>query len=154
MAHELNELVADSYPRIATDLLAPILELMRLSRLHCGGDVDKFLVLLVVALRTTRHRDFAELTPQELISGEIAVFPGLGTNGHSIAGSLGIPKETVRRKVSELVEVGWLIRRRSKLYITAKAYQQLTPVREQIARLAISNYEVLAGLCAKTSAQP
>jgi hypothetical protein len=29
----------------------------------------------------------------------------------------------------------------------------LTPVREQIARLAISNYEILAALCAKPSAQ-
>lgn len=146
MTSKPNDLVADNFPRIAADLLTPLLELMRLSRLYCGGDLDKFLVLLVVGLRTARHRDFAARTPQELISGEIPVFPGLGANGHSIAESLGIPRETVRRKVSELVEAGWLVRRRSKLYITAKAYQQLAPVREQIERLAVRNYEVVATL--------
>jgi hypothetical protein len=143
---ELNELIARSYPRIATGLLSPLMELLSLSREHCGGDIDKFLVILVVALRTTKHRDFAAHTSEELLSGEIAVFPGLGTNARSIAAYLKIPKETVRRKVAELIEAGWIARVGPRLYFTAKAYQQLAPVREQIERLAASNYRAVAAL--------
>ena len=144
-------MVADSYPRVATDLLTPILDLLRLAREHCGGDVDKFLVILVVALRTTKHRDFAKHTPEQLISGEVPVFPGLGTNARSIAASLGIPNETVRRKVCALVDAGWFVRRRSSLHFTVKAYQQLAPVREQIERMAVINYEVVAALRSEAS---
>jgi hypothetical protein len=117
-----------------------------LSREHCGGDIDKFLVILVVALRTTKHREFAAHTSEELLSGEIPIFPGLGTNARSIATSLNIPKETVRRKVSELIEAGWFARVGTRLYFTAKAYQQLAPVREQIERLALLNYQAVAAL--------
>lgn len=139
-------LVADNYPRLATDLLAPILDLLRLSREHCGGDVDKFLVMLEVALRTSPHPDFAACTPDQLISGDIPIFPGLGSNARSIADSLGMPRETVRRKVGELIASGWLVRRRARLYFTAAAYQALAPVRVQIERLAIQHYDVVAAL--------
>lgn len=148
MASDLTQLVADNYPQIATDLLTPLLKLMQLSRDHCGGDVDKFLVLLVVALRTTRHREFAGYTPEQLASGEVKVLPGLGTNGRSIAASLGMPKETVRRRVCELVDAGWLARHNARLYFTAKGHQELAPVREQIERLAANNYDVVARLVA------
>ena len=148
MASDLNQLVADNYPRIASDLLTPLLKLMQLSREQCGGDADKFLVVLVVALRTTRHEDFAACTPEQLADAEASVLPGLGTNGRSIAASLGMPKETVRRRVIELVDSGWLARRDSRLYLTAKGYQELAPVREQIERLAANNYDVVARLVA------
>jgi hypothetical protein len=142
----LTQLVAENYPRIATDLLAPILDLLRLAREYCDGDVDKFLVIVLVAIRTTKHPDFAKLSPQQLISGEVPVFPGLGTNARSIAQSLDIPKETIRRKVAELIDAGWLVRDRSRLYFTAHAYQKLAPVREQIERLAVLNYEAVSKL--------
>jgi DNA-binding IclR family transcriptional regulator len=107
----------------------------------------------VVALRTTAHREFARRTPEQLISGELQVFPGLGTNGRSIAASLGVPKETVRRKVCELIEAGWLARQGSRLYFTAKAYQELTPVREAMERLAVTNHKVVSNLEAKVANQ-
>lgn len=143
---ELTRIVADNYPCIATELLSPLLDLLRLAREYCSGDVDKFLVMLVVAIRTTKHPDFAKHSPEQLISGEIPVFPGLGTYAKSIAESLDIPKETVRRKVAELNEAGWLVRDRSRLYFTAHAYRNLAPVREQIERLAASNYEAVSKL--------
>jgi hypothetical protein len=137
--------VAYRYPAIATDLLSPLLKLLSVSRQYCG-DVDTFLVILVVAIQTTRHRDFAASTPEQLMSGEARVFPGLGTNGRSIAESLGIPKETVRRKVAELVEAGWFARKDGKLYFTAEAYKQLAPVRDQIENLAVAYYQTVAAL--------
>ncbi|RAK59354.1 hypothetical protein DJ021_05800 [Phenylobacterium hankyongense] len=145
MEHELKHLVARRYPAIATDLLSPLLKLLSVSRQYCG-DVDTFLVVLVVAIQTTRHGGFAARTPEQLLSGEMPVFPGLGTNGRSIAESLGIPKETVRRKVAELIEMGWFARRDGKLYFTAEAYRQLAPVRDQLETLAVRYYKTVAAL--------
>jgi len=146
MRRNLEILVADQYPRVATDLLAPVLELLRLSRDHFGGDIDKFLVMLVVGLRTTRRPTAAGAAPRPRAGDEPRILPGLGTNARSIADSLQMPKETVRRKVCDLIEAGWLARRNSKLYVTSTAYQQFTPLREQIERLAIDHYEVVAAL--------
>ena len=152
VGRNLGQLIADNYPRIATDLLTPILELFQLARQHCGGDMDKFLVLLVAALRTTGHQDFIRRTPAELMSGDLPVLPGLGTNGRSIAESLGMPKETVRRKVCELVSAGWLVRADGQLYVTTKAYRDLAPVREQVERLAAANHHTVEVLGAAANA--
>jgi hypothetical protein len=146
-----EQLVATHYPAVATELLKPLLHLLSLSRDTCGGDVDKFLIMLVLALRTTEHPAFATLSQEHLLSGDQPVFPGLSTNVRSIAASLGLPRETVRRKVTELIETGWIWRERTALYFTATAYQQLVPVREAIELLAVRNFEVIAGLLA---AQP
>jgi len=142
----LIRLVEDSYPVIAKDLLNPLLELLLLSRDYCSGDIDKFLVLLVVGVRTTEHQQFAGFTKAELMSGDIEVFPGLGTNARSIAASTGIPKETVRRKVAELVEAGWLARDGHNLYFTSRAFVALAPVRESVERLAVRYHDVVAAL--------
>jgi DNA-binding Lrp family transcriptional regulator len=74
------------------------------------------------------------------------VFPGLGANARRIADSLSIPNETVRRKVTELLDAGWLVRESGKLYFTALADQQLAPARELIEALAIENYQTIAAL--------
>lgn len=138
--------MADNYPAIADDLLRPLLDLCSRSRAACGGDIDKFLILLVVAMRTTSHPDFARRSQEELLSGEIPVFPGLGTNVRSVADSLAMPKETVRRKVAELVETGWLAREDKELYFTAQAYADLVPVREAIEFQAVRCHEIVQAL--------
>lgn len=142
----LTQLVADSYPQLAHSLLRPLLDLLSVSRQACGGDVDKFLIMLVVAVRTTEHRLFATFTQEQLLSGEIAVFPSLGTNVRSVAESTGVPKETIRRKVSDLIEAGWIVRNGNDLYFTAFAYQQLAGVRIAIEQLAVRDFEAIAEL--------
>jgi DNA-binding Lrp family transcriptional regulator len=108
------------------------------------------MIMLVVALRTTMHRDFESRTQTELLSGEIPVFPSLPISVRSIGEMLGLPKETIRRKVAELAEAGWLVREHGRLYFTAAAYQQLAPVRVQIEELAARYYEVVAALKAES----
>jgi hypothetical protein len=144
--HALLKLVAADYPVIARSLLRPLLELLSASRDACGGDIDKFLIMLVVAVRTTEHSLFATYSQERLLSGEIPVFPTLGTNIRSIADSVRIPKETARRKVGELVEAGWIARQGNELRFTALAYQQLAGVRVAIERLAVQNFEVVTAL--------
>ena len=142
----LRRLVADNYPRIARSLLRPLLHLLSTSREACGGDVDKFLIMLVIAIRTTEHEHFATYSQAQLLSGEIPIFPTLGTNVRSVAESTGTPKETVRRKVGELVEAGWISRQGNELRFTVVAYQELAGVRVAIEELAVSNFQVVADL--------
>jgi hypothetical protein len=143
---ELAGLVAENYPVIAHGLLRPLLDVFSLSREACGGDAYKFLIMLVVAVRTTEHKLFATYSQAQLLSGEIPVFPSLGTNVRSVADSLGAPKETIRRKVGELVEAGWIARQGNELRFTTLAYQQLAGVRMAIEHLAIRNFDVISDL--------
>lgn len=146
MPENVRDLVAGAYPTIAADLLHPLLRLFDLCRKHCGGDLTKFVVMLSVALRTTMHRDFRKCAQEELLSGAMPVFPALPVNVRSIADTVDVPKETVRRKVTELIDAGWLVRDGGRLFFTASAYQQLAPVREQIEEVAARYYEVVAAL--------
>lgn len=141
-----RHLVADHYPTIARSLLRPLLHLLSISRDTCGGDFDKFLIMLVIAIRTTEHESFATYSQAQLLSGEIPIFPTLGTNVRSVAESTGAPKETVRRKVAELIEAGWISRAGNELRFTAVAYQDLAGVRVAIEDLAVSNFDVVANL--------
>lgn len=150
----LRHLVADNYPAISRNLLRPLLHLLNVSREACGGDIDKFLIMLVIAIRTTQHEDFSRYTQAQLLSGEIPIFPTLGTNIRSVAESTGTPKETVRRKVGELVEAGWISRNGNDLRFTALAYQELAGVRVAIEDLAVSNFEIVADLVRKRLAEP
>ena len=149
-----RNLVAEHFPAVARDLLKPLLDLLSLSREVYGGDTDKFLIMLVVAIRTTEHAQFATFTQAELESGEVPVLPTLGTNVRSIADSVGIPKETVRRKVAELIEAGWIVRQGNELHATGRAYQESAPVREALEALAVRNFEVVAGLLARRGCTP
>lgn len=149
----LRRMVADNYPQVARSLLRPLLHLLSVSRQACGGDVDKFLIMLVIAIRTTEHQCFATYSQAQLLSGEVPVFPTLGTNVQSVAESTGSPKETVRRKVSELVKAGWISREGNELRFTVLAYQELVGVRVAIEELAVSNFEVVAALTRQRLAQ-
>lgn len=142
----LRHLVAENYPTIARGLLRPLLRLLSISREACGGDVDKFLIMLVIAIRTTEHAGFATYSQEQLLSGELPVFPTLGTNVRSVAESIGAARETVRRKVGDLVEAGWIARDGNELRFTALAYQQLAGARVAIEDLAVSNFEIVADL--------
>jgi hypothetical protein len=142
----LLRLVAGNYPVIAHSLLRPLLDLFSVSRQACGGDMDKFLIMLVVAIRTTEHKLFATYSQAQLLSGEIPVFPSLGTNVRSVADSIRAPKETIRRKVGELIEAGWIAREHNELRFTTLAYQQLAGARAAIEHLAVRNFETVADL--------
>jgi DNA-binding IclR family transcriptional regulator len=88
-----------------------------------------------------------------LLSGEIPIFPTLGTNVRSVAESTGTPKETVRRKVGELIEAGWISRQGNELRFTALAYQELAGARVAIEDLAVSNFQVVADLARRRLAE-
>jgi len=148
MDSDLGPLATDAYQQVAADLMAPLLEFVRLARAACAGDLDKFLVLLAIGLRTARHRRFMEASSEEFMTGRTAVLPGFGVYAQSIAASVGMPKETARRKVAEMVATGWLVRRDRRLYLTAQCYQDLAPVRERLKLLALSHHRTIGKMLA------
>jgi len=137
-------LLRDHYPSVASDLLRPLLNVLSAARAVCDGDVDKYLILLVLGMRISEHPDFKALAHQRIMAGDPAVLPSLGTNIRSIAASVGIPKETARRKLAELVEAGWLVRQGWDFRMTAACYAALEPVRVRIQAQALANHDLLA----------
>lgn len=137
MPHCRKRLLTELHPKVAVDLLQPLTELLSVARHVCSGDLDKFLIILVVGVRTAGHPAFKAFSQEDLQTGKVPVMPSLGTNMRSIAASVGIPKETTRRKLAELYEAGWLVRAGRDVRFTAKGYQELAPVREKIWTLAL-----------------
>jgi hypothetical protein len=144
LPHPRARLLEENYPSVASDLLRPLLTVFTAARDVCEGDVDKFLILLAVGMRTSQHPEFKALGHTQILSGETPVLPSLGTNIRSIAASVGVPKESTRRKLAELVEAGWLVRLGWDFRMSASGYAALEPVRAQIRALAMANHDLLA----------
>lgn len=130
----LEALTAD-YERLGADLLEPLVEVFRVARQIGGGDIDKVMIMMVVGLRTLAHPVFRTQRLADVLRKE-PLAPTLGVNSRSLADALAIPRETVRRKVAELIEGGWLARERYTLHYTAQAMRDLTPFRTSVIRLA------------------
>lgn len=73
----------------------------------CDGDLDKALIMAVIGDRHFARRVSSQ-TPTLEGLGETEVTPGPSVNALSIAQFTDIPRETVRRKVNALVEIGWV----------------------------------------------
>jgi len=143
MAKPIVPLLREHYAAVAKDLLTPLVDLLNAGRASTGGDLDSLLIMLVVALRTAEDRRIAGLTLDQVMSGEIETYPSLMTNVRSIADSTGIPKETVRRKVSALIDAGWIRRENHNLSLTPHASRMLTGVREALFQMAVRAHQTL-----------
>jgi DNA-binding transcriptional MocR family regulator len=135
-----------AYPRLARDLLRPVLAVMASARGICGGDAQKAEILLLIAMRSVEHPEFARLTYEEIASGAAPAYGSLSTNIRSIADSAGMPRETVRRKVAELTAAGLVSRQGNALSLAPAASVVIGPLRETLLRLAVQNHELVSGL--------
>jgi hypothetical protein len=120
-----------------------LIDLLRLSRDLFGGDIDRALVFYAIAIRTIEHGKFKTLSTEELDSGVLADPPSLGTNARSVAESLGMPRENVRRKVQYLVSIGLVARSGNSLTATSKGIAELMPVRSSLIELAVRYYLIV-----------
>jgi CRP-like cAMP-binding protein len=136
--------LADRYPGHAAELLNPLLDMLGRSREAFNGDLDIFLIVLVILARTVQHPQFRKLSQQALLNGEVAVLPSLRTNIRSIAASVGVPRESVRRKLGMLVSRGWVVRSGRDLFIDAEAYRRLVAVHEGMEKLAVRYADVVS----------
>ena len=140
------DLLRENYTAIAKDLFGPLRVVLATARDTFGGDMDKFMALLEIALRTMEDRRFPQVKLEDVLSGAVESYPSLHTNIRSVAAASGIPRETVRRKVLELVEEGWVSRHDHNLALTPKATQQMTAVREAILDMAARYHLTISDL--------
>jgi hypothetical protein len=103
---------AQDDPPAGSDELAAMADVLCAARREGEGDLDKILVLLAVAVRSAP----AQADPRG--RG--------GAYAQSMAAALGMPRETVRRKVAAMVGAGWLERRDGRLLLTAAGADRLT----------------------------
>ncbi len=108
------------------------------------GDLDMMLVLAVIGDRTFSQRhadpnlDFDGFQRAEVMT------PTEDINIRSIAEFSSIPRETVRRKVTQLVEKGWVERNADGfLRATQKAKQDLEPLTQTSIRYIARMMNVL-----------
>ncbi len=99
-------------------------------RRHFDGDLDRFLVLAVIGDRTLASKNVREsFTVQDLGRLRKDQVPTEPINLQSISDFSGIPRETVRRKLRELMARGWIERdERSNFRATNKAAADLEPL--------------------------
>lgn len=145
-ASPIVDVLAQNDPAVAKRLLNPLLRLLCASREACGGDPDKLMILLAVAIRTAEHPEFETLSVEQLERGDVPRLPSLALNIRSIADSMAMPRETTRRKVSELVRAGWLVRDDSSIQMTAMGYRELAPLRQGLKVLAANYWQVVSEL--------
>ena len=151
----LINLVFRISPVRTEELLSPLLDLLAGARQAFDGDLDKYLILLVVTIRAANHPQFVKNIEIARAQGSAAPpFPSLGVNIQSIADSIGAPKETIRRKVADLVEGGWIERRGNHLYLTAAAYQDHKPVRELMHAMFVRHFEAVRDMLAAEGGDP
>jgi hypothetical protein len=146
MSQELAPVLRRHYPQFAKDFLAPMVEMLSVGRQTAGNDLDKLLILLVVALRTAEDKRSASLDLDEILRGDVDVIPSLSTNVRSIADSTGIPKESVRRKVAALIDAGLIRRDDNALSLAPQASRVLTDWRERLFDLAIRYRQLVAAV--------
>jgi hypothetical protein len=131
------------YPSIAHDLLAPLLAVLDEAEREFDGDLQKFHIVLAVALRSAAHPAIRAIVATDPAPEVDERLPSLGTNVHSLSLSLGVPEETVRRKVKALVRDGWLERWDHTLGYTLAGWRAMASLRQRLIRLAAANHQVV-----------
>lgn len=106
-------------------------QIKNLKRLYDEFDHDIMLPLLLgeIALHNIGMPDGRRSSGQPADAGEDGNCVLKPCNAYSIAAATGMPRETVRRKIGRLVELGWISRRRNgHLYISSSALQHFGQV--------------------------
>lgn len=114
-------------------------------RRHFHGDLDLLLVLCVIGDRTfSGARVPPDFTYEQFNDPSRHAIVPAGLNARSISDFSGIPKETVRRKVQDLIGVGWVERDdQGFLKATDKARLDLEPLTETSLNYLVNMAKVL-----------
>ena len=88
-----------------------LIRLLSNLRAAFDGDLDAVLILAVVGSAVLpRHRLSSDVSYNQFLAGEARRELTTPLNTHSIVQITGIPRETVRRKLSKLQERSWAVR--------------------------------------------
>lgn len=110
-------------------------ELLITLRRQFGGDLDRMLVLAIIGSRTLPPRRTEGLRYGHFLQQQQFDLQPAPLNIQSIAECSGIPRETVRRKVRDLVALGWICKQADGYLIASKtAAVELAPATEATLR--------------------
>lgn len=139
MAAHIEALLAERYPRVAARMLAPLIDLMAHAREE-HGDLDRLLILMTLAQRAYTEPAVAEALLSQQSDPDLTP---RATNTLSLAQAIHLPKESVRRKLNELVEMGYATRQARGVAITAEGVRRLAKVRGSLLRMAAVHHDVI-----------
>ncbi|NBC46811.1 MAG: helix-turn-helix domain-containing protein [Gammaproteobacteria bacterium] len=106
-------------------------ELLVALRRQFDGDLDRMLVLAVIGSPTLARGRIEGMSYTDCMALERPDDEPAPINLQSIADYSGIPRETVRRKLRDLEQLGWIVRRdNGYLVATTRAAQDLAPATE------------------------
>ena len=104
---QLTEVFGELYPIHVQAFSTLLIALRR----DFSGDLDMLLVLAVIGDRRLSRRASADaLTYKQMGRTPMREDARAAINALSVAEYTGIPRETVRRKVNELIQKGWVSR--------------------------------------------
>jgi hypothetical protein len=116
----------------------------RLQMAHADGDIDLAIIAGAAAMVATESSMRDPATRQQF--ADIATVVGdrqRGCNAMSIAEATGLPRETVRRKMKRLVEMGILMRRGAGDFIWQPGVLQSPPYRQLMDDLSAETTRLL-----------
>lgn len=115
-------------------------------RKHFKGDLDLLLILAIIGDRTLSASKVPKrLTYNDVLEGKKLELQSEPINLQSIADFSGIPRESVRRKVNDLIDLGWVEKTdEGFLVATSKAARDLAPLTESGFSYLIRMADVLA----------
>lgn len=123
--------VTDNFGQIFPTHVEALCELLIILRQQFFGDLDLMLILAIISSRTLPARQASNMTYTEFISDDSKQRADQPINIQSIAECSNIPRETVRRKVHKLEDLGFIERdSNGMLKVTDKAVRQLKPATE------------------------
>jgi hypothetical protein len=153
----MNRSVANRKPRIVhqgreetSRLLAMALgryfqRVCRLYRTVAAGDIDLAIIASAASLAGVESamRDPAFRQQFANLQSVIGEDRQRGCNALSIAEATGLPRETVRRKMKRLVDLGFLVRRDGGDYVLRAGVVQSSPHTEMVEELAAETLRLL-----------
>jgi hypothetical protein len=113
-----------------------------------GNDLDKPIILAVIGQFMFENGDYESKRYADQGDSDRSLRSDRLTNVESVATSAGLPRESVRRKVGELIDVGWVTRdEKGGLKITPRATAGLDGTTQEAFRLLADMFvEIMAAL--------
>jgi len=106
----VSEAIRSNYSRLNLIWTEGVIEALTNLRTVFGNDMDKIVVLAVIGQSAQRLIPPNKTYDMALASANQPLPNNAVTNIQSITDSTGIPRESVRRKVNELIAAGWVER--------------------------------------------
>ena len=147
----VSQLLNDEFARIHPLWVERHLAILTSLRRMFGNDLDKPIILAVIGQFMFEYGVYESRRYVDQSEDDQSLHADRLTNVESVATSAGLPRESVRRKVGELIELGW-IKRDSKggLKVTAKATAALDGTTQESFRLLADMFvEIMSSLESK-----